>query len=114
MTRSVDTQAERVARNQAIFRDANDGISSAADEYGVLDAIPFICECAEPTCTEILWLPVDEYERVRANPTHFVNAPGHHRAAAAHARVLETRDGYDVVEKIGEAGEAAAELHRSS
>jgi hypothetical protein len=106
----AETQAERVARNDAIFRDANEGIRSAAADYDVMGQVPFICECADPTCTEIIRLDVTEYEQVRKQSTHFINAPGHHRGAVPYVRVVESRDGYDVVEKLGQAAETAAEL----
>ena len=110
MTEASTTTAERVARNQAIFREANERIQTASFEYGVSGEIPFICECADSTCTAILRIDLREYERVRADPTRFVGAPGHHRAAQGFAEVLESRDGYDIVEKRGEAAEIAADL----
>jgi len=39
--------------------------------------IPFICECADPACREIIRLNQDEYEAVRAESRHFFNVPGH-------------------------------------
>lgn len=110
MTEARTTTAERVARNQAIFREANEGIESASTEYGVSGVIPFICECADPTCTAILRVDLAEYERVRAEPTRFVNALGHYRSAEGFAKVVEERDGYEIVEKLGEAGEIASDL----
>ncbi len=110
MSHRAETQAERVGRNDAIFRDANEGIRAAAGEYGLEEAVPFICECADPACTEIVRLELREYERVRKQPTRFINAIGHDRAAQQHARVVDRRDGYDIVEKVGEAAETAAEL----
>jgi hypothetical protein len=110
VSHGTGTQAERVARNDSTFREANEQIRVAAEEYGVGDALPFICECADPRCTEIVRIGVAEYEAVRQSPTHFINAPGHDRAGGPYARVVESRDGYDVVEKLGEAAEIATEL----
>lgn len=109
MRDSPSTPAARVARNDSIFRDANEGIRDAAAEYDVSSTVPFICECADPNCTEILRVELREYERIRSQPTHFLNAPGHHLGAAPHVRVVESRDGYDVVKKVGDAADAAAE-----
>lgn len=106
----ADPAAERVARNDAIFREANEGIRKAAQEYSLEGKVPFICECAEPTCQEIVRLGLAEYEAIRAVPTHFLNAPGHDRAAQGWARVIEPRDGYDLVEKVGRAADVAEEL----
>jgi hypothetical protein len=52
---------------------------------------------------EILRLELEEYEAVRATPTYFINARGHHAAARGSETVVEQRDGYDVVEKVGRA-----------
>jgi hypothetical protein len=101
--------AERVARNDATFREANEKIEEAARGAG-LETVPFICECAEPHCTEIVYLRLSEYERIRAEPTHFVNVPGHEASAMGYARVVERHDGYVVVEKIDEAAEIVKQL----
>jgi hypothetical protein len=106
----TQTTAERVARNDAIFREANEAIETAAREYSVDGTLPFICECPQPTCQEILRLDVAEYEAVRAVPTHFINAPGHSKAAQGWATVVEPRDGYDLVEKVGSAADIAEDL----
>jgi hypothetical protein len=104
------TSAERIARNDATFREANESIAQTAEAYRVDAAVPFICECAEPTCTQIVRLSLVEYGHVRSNPRWFVNAVGHQVAAQGWARVVEEKPGYVVVEKIGRAGEIAAEL----
>ena len=102
--------AERVARNNSTFRDANEHISAKAIEYRMAGDVPFICECAEESCTEILRLSLDAYGKVRSESTTFVYAPGHQSASGAHVRVVEERDGYVVVVKVGEAADLAREL----
>jgi hypothetical protein len=99
----TERTAERVARNDAIFRDANEGIQDAARRYSIAGGVPFLCECADPRCMEILRLELAEYEEIRARPTYFINARGHHTAAQGWATVVERRNGYDVVEKVGRA-----------
>jgi hypothetical protein len=106
----TELSAERVAQNQATFRNANEGIQEAARDYGSDDILPFICECSETSCMELVRLTLGEYEAVRAQSTHFISAPGHYRAAAAWAKVVERRDGYEIVEKIGRAGGIADAL----
>ena len=96
---------ERVARNDAIFREANEGIHEAASTYDILEQIPFICECADGNCRELLVLSMDEYEEIRRNPRHFLNAPGHVRAAQGAAEVVADRRRYEIVEKTGYAGD---------
>jgi hypothetical protein len=73
-------------------------------------ALPFLCECAEESCTTVLQLSLDEYEAVRAHPTHFINARGHAAHGQGWVRVLDEFDRYTVVEKVGEAAEIVAEL----
>lgn len=101
---------ERIALNQATFREANERINAAAGVYDVDIPVPFICECADPTCAEIVRLALSEYEEVRADPRHFLNVPGHQAAAQGAAVVVAERDGYVIAEKIGHAGEIAESL----
>ena len=101
---------KRIARNDATFRDANERISAAAGTYGVDMAVPFICECADPTCSEIVPLELEQYEEIRANSRHFLNVPGHEAAAQGAAVVVEHREGYVIVEKVGHAGEVVENL----
>lgn len=107
-----DRVAERVARNDARFREANERILSTAEsmELDHSEVLPFLCECAEETCTTVLQLSHDEYEAVRAHPTHFINARGHAENGRGWVRVLDEFERYLVVEKIGEAAEIVAEL----
>jgi len=103
----TDLTNERIAENQASFRDANEKIEAAADSMELLGRVPFICECADPTCMEIVRLNLEEYENVRQHPARFYTAPGHSAlaVAAAAALVAEECDGYTLVDKIGIARE---------
>jgi hypothetical protein len=101
---------ERVARNDATFRDANERILRSAREYDVTDAIPFLCECADPTCTAIVRLSADEYDRIRGDSRRFFNAPGHSEPFRHAVEVVERRPTYEVVDKVGRAAEIAEEL----
>jgi hypothetical protein len=106
----VDRSAERVGRNDAIFREANERISDRAEAEAMTDEIPFLCECAEESCTEIVRLSHDEYEGVREDATHFLNAPGHEIAAGAYGEVIERNHRYVVVRKRGVAAEIVEDL----
>ena len=103
------TSAERVARNDAIFREANEQIRESADVLGV-EFLPTVCECAEPSCRTLIRMTREEYEHVRARGERFVNAPGHQVAGQGWAQVVERHERYFVVEKIGRAGEIAKQL----
>lgn len=95
---------KRIARNNATFRDANERIGVAAGTYGVEMAVPFICECADPACSEIVPLELEQYDQIRADSRRFLNVPGHEAAAQGAAVVVEKGDGYVIVEKVGHAG----------
>ena len=107
-----DLTAERIALNDATFREANERIRVAAEEHDVTTPIPFVCECADEACRTLVTLTLDEYAEVRDHPRRFFNAPGHEVVLGRHGRVIEERDGYALVEKIGRAGEVAAETAR--
>jgi hypothetical protein len=101
---------ERIALNNATFRNANERIGAAAGIYDVDMPVPFICECADRDCSEIVRLDLDDYEEIRADSRHFLNAPGHHVAAQGAAVVVAERDGYVIVEKVGRAGDIVESL----
>jgi hypothetical protein len=104
-----DPREERLARNEAFFREVNERIMDVAAHLGDDDHVyEFLCECPDPNCAQRLSLTVREYEDVRSDATRFVVVPGH--IAPAAERVVEREAEHDVVEKHGRAGEVAAEL----
>ena len=104
------TTADRIARNDALFREANERIREKAEEYGVEIPVPFVCECADPTCREVVRLALDDYRAIREHPRRFLNIPGHEASAKGWAQPVADGDGYRVVEKIGRAGEIVEAL----
>ena len=102
--------AERAAKNQSTFRDANERIEQAAERLEDLDPVPFICECPQRDCTELVRLFLADYEAIREHGERFFAAPGHEVCevdGVEVARLLERRDGFSVMEKVGEAGQVA-------
>jgi hypothetical protein len=92
--------SERIVHNNTVFRSANEQIHDAAESYDhELERIPFLCECPVEDCVEVVRLTEDDYAAVRANPRHFITAPGHEQAEKPVGRVVAHRDGYVVVEK---------------
>jgi hypothetical protein len=92
----VDDEVKR-ARTEALFRDVNERIAESAQRFEA-DATQFVCECADPTCTDRVEATLDEYEDVRADATTFLLTPGH-----AHddiERVVADRGGFHIVEKM--------------
>jgi hypothetical protein len=105
--------AERAARNQSSFREANERINAAAAGISRADRLPFVCECPETRCTAIIHLEPGEYELVRQDGARFCVAPGHEVCKVERvevARVMERRDRFTLMEKIGLAGEIARRL----
>jgi len=108
-----DLIQERIAENQSTFRDANEKIEVAADHMGLYGRVPFICECADVGCSEIVRLTLNDYERVRQHPRRFFTAVGHEDTSVDTGAgvVVEERDEYVIVEKIDLAGEIAADRY---
>ena len=70
-------QAARIARNQDLFREVNERVKDVNDAFSdLLRDEEWICECVNRDCIERIVLTLDEYEELRANPTHFAVAPG--------------------------------------
>jgi hypothetical protein len=109
----TDLTQERIALNQSTFREANERIEAAADAMELVGPVPFICECPDRSCVEIVRVNLDSYEVVRQHPRRFFTAPGHQQIAvdAGAAVVTEELSDYVVVEKIGKAGEVAEEQY---
>jgi hypothetical protein len=101
---------ERIARNDAAFRRANERISAAAETYGVDIPVPFVCECADPECSEVVRLKLEEYEEIRTDSRRFFHVPGHRDAEGTAGVVVAERDGYVIVEKTGHAAKIAEAL----
>ena len=110
----VQTIADRVAENQDAFRRANEHIEGAADSIGGdRDLLPFICECPQRTCVEIVKLKRNEYEGARERGNTFLVMPGHEVCVVEGvrtARVVQRFDTYSLMEKVGEAANRATEL----
>lgn len=103
------TPSTRKARNEALFREVNERIREAADRLGGANyEHEFLCECFDAQCRDHVRLTLDEYERVRADGTRFVVAPGHVAPEVEH--VVDTHEDHVLVEKTGEAGAVAAQL----
>ena len=102
----AEDEAEKVARNNALFREVNDRIEFAAADAGLVgnNLVPFICECSDGACTTIIRLSLDAYRHVRSNPRWFAHALGHEESRDGVVTPVERHDTYVVVEKVGRAG----------
>jgi transcription initiation factor TFIID subunit TAF12 len=92
----LEDQVKR-ARTEALFRDVNERIAESAQRFDA-SSTQFVCECADPNCTNRLEATLDEYEDVRADGATFMLAPGHvHKDIE---RVIADRGRFHIVEKV--------------
>lgn len=96
----MDPIEERIALNEALFRDVNENIRKSATA-GRHDDAHFICECGSPGCEERIALPMDAYRSIRKGELHFFVKPGHEIPTAE--TVVERHGDYLIVEKPEEA-----------
>ena len=69
---------DRVAKNEALFRDVNDRILELAKEKTVPgDEIDFLCDSGREQCLAPIAMRLDEYELLRSSPVRFAVVPGH-------------------------------------
>ena len=95
---------QRLGRNQLIFREVNERVREMAN--GAHDGkTEYLCECGDVTCTGRIEMRLVQYEAVRARPNAFFIIPGHERLEVE--RVVDTPDGYMIVEKIVPLDDAA-------
>jgi len=97
----------RIAHNETLFREVNERIKAGRWPTERDEPAAFRCECGSLLCNRLVELAIDEYERVRASPTHFVLFPGHEIPAVE--RVVDREAGHVVVEKVGDAADVAEE-----
>jgi hypothetical protein len=103
-----EDQARRVGLNESLFREVNEQIESLNRDFHTDDpTMTVICECAMGDCTERLEISVREYERVRADPLCYIIVPGHE--LPEFESVVESGDGYDIVQKRHGTAAALAE-----
>jgi hypothetical protein len=98
----------KIARTESAFREVNEAIARTAERFDS-DEADFVCECADPGCAHRVTADLGDYEEVRAEPTHFLLAPGHEEPEAE--RVVRRTGEYNVVEKFGAVGRIVRRLN---
>jgi hypothetical protein len=88
-----EERARRIGKNEALFREVNERIG----EIAVGNRTDFLCECADPACTQPISLTLEDYEQLRADSNLFGIVPGHEEPDVE--AVVDRRDGYVVVKK---------------
>jgi len=103
----VDSEARR-AQNEATFRTVNEELKGKAEELGLFGEqdTPYICECGDAGCAEVLTLTRAEYEHVRSHPKRFFVVPGHDGPGE---HVVDQNETFSVVEKTGAGGRRVEE-----
>jgi len=93
-----DARAERIAENEARFRDINERLRGDLQPVmGEGEAVRFVCECGNASCREGVAVPLSEYLAVRRHRRRFAVVPGHEIADLE--AVVERHDEYLVIEK---------------
>lgn len=105
----MDEESEaRIARNEALFREANEAIKRGLWPEQEHELIRFRCECARE-CGEPVEVSPREYERVRRSGSTFIVLDGHEIPGAE--EVVERYPGYLIVRKTGTGGDVAEDLN---
>ena|SRR5579862_1351801 len=96
---------ERIVQNEVAFRAANDSLKATFEDADEArgEVYPFLCECGDRRCTEVVLLTLQAYESVRSHSTRFVIRPGHKQLESE--RQLDSGDGYEIIEKTGTAAD---------
>jgi hypothetical protein len=87
------SREERLAANEARFRDINEGAQPQRESGGGR----FVCECADRSCTAWITMSTAEYRKLRSNPLHFAVKPSHEIPDIE--SIVAEGDDYFVVEK---------------
>jgi hypothetical protein len=94
----VTTREIRLEKNQESFRNANQKLGNiVGDKVGRQETIPFLCECPDDECLDVVSVSLTEYERIHSHPDRYIVVKGHPTSPGE--RMVEERDGYWIVEK---------------
>ena len=105
----MDEREQRLAQNEALFREVNEKVEAIAAVHGTDDHVyEFYCECSNADCSLQVPATIAEYEAVRAHPARFLVTPGH--SLPEIETVVEKSDAWWVIEKHGEAGRLVEHL----
>lgn len=92
----MERSDEQALANETRFREANEKIGARRRELSAITgATPFLCECEDPRCTQLVSLTLEQYEAVRARELHFLLVRGH----PSRGDIVAEHDGYVVVDK---------------
>ena len=105
----MDEREQRLAQNEALFREVNEKVEAIAAVHGTDDHVyEFYCECSNADCSLQVPATVAQYEAVRAHPARFLVTPEH--SLPEIETVVEKSDAWWVIEKQGDAGRLVEHL----
>jgi hypothetical protein len=99
----ASNREERLAKNEALFRTANERMAKWEERHGAEETELYFCECVDPECREKVALRRADYERIRSNSCHFFVVRGHELPDIE--TVIDTREECVVIEKDPEVRE---------
>jgi hypothetical protein len=94
----VGDREARIAKNEAIVREINEGIEESKASRTPEGDAPVMCECGNLDCELLITITVSEYEDVRQNARRFVVVKDH--VIPDVERVVAETERFDVVEKV--------------
>lgn len=104
----MEERERRLGLNEAMFREVNERVEGMNQTFAsVTGSFDIFCECSQLSCTERITVPMDIYEHVRSDPTHFLLKAGHEDPTVE--SVVESYEVFVVVEKEGVEVERVAE-----
>jgi hypothetical protein len=104
----VSEREERVARNEAVSREINEGIEDALGSRK--GDVRMLCECGRNDCEDLFAITIGEYEEVRSDPRRFAVVKDHVMGDVE--GVVSETDRFVVVQKReGTPAEVAEELN---
>ena len=79
MAHDDETRTRSLAMNQARFRYSNERLrrTAAHIRFEPSDRVPFVCECADRDCFEVVMLCLEEDDRLRTHPSWLLFVAGH-------------------------------------
>jgi hypothetical protein len=94
----MGSHEERIGLNEAVFREVNERIEDLAEGFGLASQpLDLVCECGDASCRERITMTHAEYEELRSESHRFAVYPGHESPGLE--RVVDRREGYDIVQK---------------
>jgi len=93
----MKSREERVAQNESISREINEGIEQAHASSSTGGYLRMVCECGQEECPRLIAITAREYEDVRSDPRRFAVVKDHVMPDVE--QVLSETDRFVVVQK---------------